>query len=55
VIESEDVSKYTVIWKVYTGEKFSVNISGNFLEEISGLITLAERRLKIKHALFEKS
>ena len=23
-IESEDVSKYTVIWKVFTGGKFSV-------------------------------
>jgi len=42
--KSKDVSKYTVIWKVCTGEEFSVKISGNiginFRPEISGLSTL---------------
>jgi len=44
--KSEDVRKYTVIWKVCTGGKFSVKNSGNFRKvwnkfpEISGLTTL---------------
>jgi len=29
-IEIENVSEYTSIWKICTGGKFSVKISGNF-------------------------
>jgi len=46
--ESEDVSKYTSIWKICIGENFSAKISGNFPDEISGLTTLMPTLLTCK-------